>query len=81
MSTSSGAMPIERTFLHRAWLATLAAAVLLTVLILLAVSRPTASGTIVSTPSLGRSPTQGASLAHFHGPIRFDDGTICGQCR
>lgn len=81
MSTRSGALPIERTFIRRAWLAFTIIVVALAVMLALVISRPPASGTIEPKGPAVTNQLSHASFAQSRGPTTFNDGTVCGQCR
>ena len=77
MATRSASLPIERTYLARAWLAVTAIVLVAAVVVTIAVA-------------LGRSaPAGGTDLGPVsdYGPITVQDepivvnGSVCGQCR
>ncbi len=76
MATTGASLPIERSYLIRAWLA-VAAIVIVSITIVaiaLAVSRGTPAGGTDPTP-VGGGPAQTR-----HEPIVVN-GNVCGQCR
>ncbi|MGQ0668505.1 MAG: hypothetical protein ACT4PO_02340 [Actinomycetota bacterium] len=73
MSTKSGALPIERTYLRKVWLAYAAIALAFAVVIAIVAAGPT----LTRTPQ----PEPAAKIVQQdNAPITIN-GTVCHQCR
>jgi len=82
MSTRTAALPIERRYLLRAWIVVSAIVIGATVVIAIALT----AGNAAPAGSTMRTDTPGAIVDYgpattSNGPIVFDDGTVCAQCR
>lgn len=73
MSTRSGALPIERTYLRKVWLAYAAIALALAIVIAILAAGPTLTRTPQPQPAANIVQTANA-------PITIN-GTACHQCR
>ncbi len=82
MSTKSGALPIERRFLRRAWLVVVGVAVALAVALILAIALAgsnEAGTTGTKAPGTSQDVKVGQPASRPHGPIMVN-GNVCGQC-
>jgi hypothetical protein len=77
MATRSASLPIEQTYLARAWLAVVAIVLVATVLvtIALAVGRSTPAG------GTGVGPVRDFDAVTVHHEALVVNGSLCGQCR
>jgi hypothetical protein len=82
MSTRTAALPIERRYLLRAWIVVSVVVIAATVVIAMAVTARNAApaGSTMRTDTTGRIVDYGP-VTTSNGPIVFDDGTVCAQCR
>jgi hypothetical protein len=82
MSTKIAALPIERRYLLRAWIVVSAVVIAATVVIAMSVTARNAApaGSTMRTDTTGRMVDYGP-VTTSNGPIVFDDGTVCAQCR
>ena len=82
MSTRTAALPIERRYLVRAYAVVSAIVLAATIVVALALTagRAEPAGDSLRTDTTGRIVDYGPATRNA-GPIVFDDGTVCAQCR
>ena len=82
MSTRTAALPIERRYLVRAYAVVSAIVLAATIVVALALTagRGEPAGEGLRTDTTGRIVDYGPATKN-PGPIVFDDGTVCAQCR